>query len=437
MATAAELLLNASSGDDTTLVIDNYLRTIAIPKRITNLGVVADDDVLRLNFRMPRYLDDTDLSTFSIRINYVNAHGDGDAYTVNDKVVGDKHITFSWLVGPTATAYKGETNFIVCMKTLNSEGYIEKEYNTTIATLPVLEGLEVDEQIVEAYSDIIEQWRRELFGIGDTEEASIRTVSQEEQENIAQKGIEVLATIPEDYQTTYKNAEEAARTKADAIINTVQGEMVSVSDSSDDYLRGLRVFGKTTQVSTTGKNLFQNTATSKVVNGLSFSVREDGIVTITGTATENTFFKLGSFTLDNGEYYLSGCSNGSVSTYLLYFQKPVGGEGYVHCLSGDEAFTISDSDKRDLIIAVYAGVTVQYLTMYPMIRKVENTDGTYEPYSGCVMSPSPSWPQKLTSVGETGDISVKIFGKNLLKESAIPATMTMALLLCACLAMRD
>lgn len=165
MATANELLAGLSTGDDTTLVIDNYLRTINIPKGITNLGVESDDEVLRLNFKMPRYLDDTDLSTFPIRINYLNAQGEGDVYTVSDKIVGSNYISFSWLVGPTATAYKGDTKFNVCMKTLNSDGYVDREYNTTIATLPVLEGLEVDEQVVAEYSDILEQWRQELFGI--------------------------------------------------------------------------------------------------------------------------------------------------------------------------------------------------------------------------------------------------------------------------------
>lgn len=415
MATAAELLLNASSGDDTTLVIDNYLRTIAIPKRITNLGVVADDDVLRLNFRMPRYLDDTDLSTFSIRINYVNAKGEGDAYTVSDKVVGDKHITFSWLVGPTATAYKGETKFIVCMKTLNSEGYIEKEYNTTIATLPVLEGLEVDEQIVEAYSDIIEQWRRELFGIGDTEEASIRTVSQEEQENIAQKGIEVLATIPEDYQTTYKNAEEAARTKADAIVNTVQGETVSIPDSSDDYLRGLRVFGKTTQVTTTGKNLARNELYTMKTNGLTIIVHSDKTFTVNGTATAGTFLTIHTdFNPGAGEYILSGCpSTGGVNKYILYMTDTESGF-YTQDAGNGYQFTHPGDISPDLRLAIYEGVTVNNALFKPMIRLATIEDGTYEPYSGGVASPAPSYSQNLVNVGVgNGMIETSLYGKNL------------------------
>ena len=206
MATAAELLAARASGmttGDNTLVIDNDLRTIQIPSSITNLGVENDDDVLRLHFRMPRYLGIIDLSTFTVRINYLNAKGESDVYLVDDlSIVGDS-LAFSWLVGPTATKYKGNTKFNVCMRIVDADAYVQKEYNTTIATLPVLEGLECEESVIEYYSDILEQWRRQLFGIGDTEEAKLLAKSAEEQQNIADKGAEVLASIPKDYITTY------------------------------------------------------------------------------------------------------------------------------------------------------------------------------------------------------------------------------------------
>lgn len=166
MATAAELLADVVE-IDRTLVIDNSFRTIKIPSTVPNLGVEYDDEVLRLNFKMPRFVSDTDLSDFPIRINYINAKGESDAYTVREPIVGDQDITFSWLVGPTATRYKGNTKFNVCLKQIDSEGYVLREFNTTIATLPVLEGLEVDESIVTNYSDVIEQWRQELIGVSD------------------------------------------------------------------------------------------------------------------------------------------------------------------------------------------------------------------------------------------------------------------------------
>lgn len=246
MATVDELLAGVSTVDKT-LVISNDFRTINIPSSVPNLGVENDDDVLRLDFKMPRYVSDTDLSEFGIRINYMNARRETDVYTVSDKAVGSQYITFSWLVGPTATRYKGDTKFIVCVKIVDAEGVVEKEFNTTIATLPVLEGLEVDEAVVSDYTDVIEQWRRELFDNTDSEITKIQNASQREQVAINNKGAEVLATIPVDYRTAVSMTDNADRTKADAIVCVSQGETIRVLDSSDDYLRGLKVFGKTTK----------------------------------------------------------------------------------------------------------------------------------------------------------------------------------------------
>ena len=140
MATAAELLSNVV---EEVLVIDSSLRTINIPPSVTNLGVESDDETTRLKFQMPRYNDGIDLKDFVVRINYENANGEGDIYTATDVATNDDTITFSWLVGRRAVMYKGTVKFIVCLKKFDAEIVIQ-EFNTTVATLPVLEGLEVD-----------------------------------------------------------------------------------------------------------------------------------------------------------------------------------------------------------------------------------------------------------------------------------------------------
>ena len=154
MATADELLSTIDT--DKTLIIDKDLRTIIIPSSVKNLGVESDDDVLRLKFSMPRMYGDVDLSDFSIYINYMNAKNTGDVYVVDDKTIADDTITFSWLVGRVALAYKGSVRFIVCMKKHDGDSNVIQEYNTTIASLPVLEGLETGETVIQQNPDIIE-----------------------------------------------------------------------------------------------------------------------------------------------------------------------------------------------------------------------------------------------------------------------------------------
>ena len=154
MATADELLSTLDT--DKTLIIDKDLRIITIPSSVKNLGVESDDDVLRLKFSMPRMYGDVDLSDFSIYINYMNAKNTGDVYVVDDKTIADDTITFSWLVGRVALAYKGNVRFIVCMKKHDDNSNVIQEYNTTIASLPVLEGLETGETVIQQNPDIIE-----------------------------------------------------------------------------------------------------------------------------------------------------------------------------------------------------------------------------------------------------------------------------------------
>ena len=168
MATADEILnamqdgteLQAEEGE--LLIIDNDLRTITIPPEIANIGVESDDNVKRLHFQMPRQYGEFDLSEFDIRINYLAANNTGDIYVVTDKAVSGDNITFSWLVGRSAFTAQGSVRFIVCLKKTNQEGVVEQEYNTTVATLQALEGIEPSGQIVEDNPEVIESILKRL-----------------------------------------------------------------------------------------------------------------------------------------------------------------------------------------------------------------------------------------------------------------------------------
>lgn len=417
MATAEELL-GTSGTVDKTLVIDSDLRMINIPSSVKNLGVESDDEVLKLNFRMPSSYCGIDLSTFRIRINYLNAQGEGDVYEVVDAVkLASGYITFSWTVGRHAAMYKGDVRFNVCLKETNSDSIVTREFNTTIATLPILEGLETSEQVVTEYTDIIEQWRQMLFGVGDTEEERIRQASQEEQENITQKGIEVLSTIPEDYATTFGMIDNADRTKADAIVCSSEGEIISVHDSSDDHLRGLRIFGKTTQVTTTGKNLFDlESALSNQKRGTTsvsdYVYYKNGVRINSNSHDHGRAYMY--LTLDAGTYNLSanvkvkGSWNFSIKNYdtdTELVNSSTSTDGYISYF-----FTI---DETALIgFCFMSTVSGGPQTIVTDIQLELGTEATsYEPYSGGYESPSPYYRQDLTSID---NFDVSISGLNLL-----------------------
>lgn len=145
------------TGADEVITIDNDLRKITIPASITLLGVVSDENVQTLHFQMPKTYKGLDLSEFAIRINYMNANNVGDTYAVDDSEISGKNIVFTWTVGRVACMYKGNTKFIICLKKKDVSGNVLKEFNTSLASLPVLEGLETTEAVVAENPDIIEQ----------------------------------------------------------------------------------------------------------------------------------------------------------------------------------------------------------------------------------------------------------------------------------------
>lgn len=158
--TTEEALMVAQVNDtgiNDVVVIDNDLRTIIIPASITLLGVESDENVQTLHFQMPKTYKGLDLSEFAIRINYMNANNVGDTYAVDDSEISGENIVFTWTVGRVACMYKGNTKFIVCLKKKDASGNVLKEFNTSLASLPVLEGLETTEAVVAENPDIIEQ----------------------------------------------------------------------------------------------------------------------------------------------------------------------------------------------------------------------------------------------------------------------------------------
>ena len=158
--TTEEALMVAQVNDtgiNDVVVIDNDLRTIIIPASITLLGVESDENVQTLHFQMPKTYKGLDLSEFDIRINYMNANNVGDTYAVDDSEISGENIVFTWTVGRVACMYKGNTKFIVCLKKKDVSGNVLKEFNTSLASLPVLEGLETTEAVVAENPDIIEQ----------------------------------------------------------------------------------------------------------------------------------------------------------------------------------------------------------------------------------------------------------------------------------------
>ena len=143
-----ELLQTAAQTEDAEdelcFVIDEHLRVIAVPERGVVLGVEGDKDVNRVRFAINRYYHGSDLSKFVIRINYENADGDRNYFTVTEKTVDETQLGFIWTVASDATACRGTVRFVVNCFIASASGVVSKAYHTTLGTARVLEGMAVD-----------------------------------------------------------------------------------------------------------------------------------------------------------------------------------------------------------------------------------------------------------------------------------------------------
>lgn len=149
-----DLIVPEVESVDTVLVINPDTRVINVGSGLL-LGVETDNDAERVKFQCPKIVgDNLDLSQYHIYIHYQNAKGEKGKYLCEDIEDAGENITFSWLLSQKVTIFKGVTKFLVCAKKTDAETIV---WNTTLASGNVLEGLAVDEDIVQQNDDVIEQ----------------------------------------------------------------------------------------------------------------------------------------------------------------------------------------------------------------------------------------------------------------------------------------
>ena len=154
MPTIDELL--NTSNEVTTCTINSDTREIIVPEKYKILGVFSDEKVTKIPFTCPKVVgNNVDLTEYNLYINYQNASGGSNAYLIDDVTVSGDNITFSWLLSRYVTLSSGVVKYSFCAKKSNGDT-ISNEWNTTITTGLVIQGLEVTQEIIEENPDIIE-----------------------------------------------------------------------------------------------------------------------------------------------------------------------------------------------------------------------------------------------------------------------------------------
>lgn len=453
----AEELLNGMSEEipvhthpvtdtDTYFVIDPVTRKIENTNPKKNVIMQYDHNSERCTFELPRYIDGHDmLECTSVTVNVdnievVESEGgevaeprvNSDAPDMTDLRIHpndpEKVIT-SWLISRNSTKLAGILSFHIEFKCVDSNGNVVYEWSTdNFNEIEVKARKKNGEAAISEYTDVFEQWRTRIFGAGDSvmaniaaegeaQVAAVKAESTTQQEAVELKGAQTLDTIPEDYTEVDAMAEDAVRSKANAIICSVEGDVIEVPDSSDDYIRGLKIFGKTAQAKTTGTQLaYVNiNVADYALKGVMCSETDDGNIVVSGTSTEGLWNRLMSAELVAGETYILS-SNGALvltvwdataDTDIATKERNVASITFIAKNTGTHTFVLSNPAH-----SVFSSVRAN------IMLNVGSVALPWEPYSGGMMSPCPEYPQSLFSIE---DVNCAVYGLNLFRLQEITA----------------
>lgn len=129
------------------------------------------------------------------------------------------------------------------------------------------------------------------------------------------------------------------------------------------------------------KNLLKITYASSgatTYDGVSIS-NNDGILTLKGTSNNGAFVNLATaIKLPIGNYILTGGSGNQM--IMIRFQKTSSGYGYDDTGAGRNFICPEEVTSGICSLKLTANYTYNSVKVYPMIRKADITDDTYEPY---------------------------------------------------------
>lgn len=403
-----ELLLQMTAlQEDTTdyCTIDPETRTISVPPKYQLLGVESDEKVKRIWFQCPKIVDDdVDLSKLGIRVNYQNANGAILPYVVSDTKTEGDNVIFSWLLDRSVTAYKGNVRFIVCATKASGDS-ITNEWNTTLATSQVLEGLEPDTELSEDETDIVKQ----LIAIATQRLTDVQLATSDaiEATNNAKTATQEAVNATEDARSVIEQITKDSylHTALETFINEVTAKPTAYGNALvekiEGYIRqnqpkGYQLIDLNRTVSNTA-SIYEN-------NGYRIRfANKDGSVRRTQVRTD---------VLDEGEYtvYFGKAERKTgAETYVVLFSSSTGTSAYLAKTSGLEVvttFRANGSDYFYVYITSPGENTICDFSMDIAIFKgslsAEQCKSMLEPYTGGEPAPSPDYPQVIHGVGDMG-----------------------------------
>lgn len=189
---------------------------------------------------------------------------------------------------------------------------------------------------------------------------------------------------------------------------TVTGNPAVLDNATGKPFRGLHIYGRSEQMTTTGAQLLDFSdliGKTETKNGATYKINEDQSITVSGTPTEYTSFYLKEMSLKAGSYYFLRNSDDKVFVQIISAKVDM-----------NNGFTL-DEDTDGIGVYVVFNVapnnTQSFNSTFASMLNAGSTALPWEPYTGGKPSPSPDYPQEIVSAGEDGNLNVMVRGKNI------------------------
>ena len=207
-----------------------------------------------------------------------------------------------------------------------------------------------------------------------------------------------------------------------SIKNTASGEIISLSDSAEQPLQSMKIFGKTKQFTTTGKNLFGGTALrDAIVSTISTSIIVDEKSTVQFPANDAPTLRLMEGKFKEKTAYtliLSGQNTKADSDItnlrVMYTDGATHTPKFASANAKSNSLFVTDANRTVAYIGgqFATGNTILYYNECGIFEGSLTLDD-FEPYTGGIPSPNPDYPQELVSVGDSGSTTEYVMGGNL------------------------
>lgn len=242
---------------------------------------------------------------------------------------------------------------------------------------------------------------------GTEKTAEVNTAGATQLKAVNDAGAAQTAAVKQEGTTQVANVQEAAtgiiadrdqieinrqNILKNAIKRTTSGKTITLTDGSESPFLGLKQYGRTEQVRTTGAQLFDISKARPYGDayGLTTTIDSDWI-TIEGTCT--------STNTDASFRFLSYPAGLYGNKFGLDIKTNVGTTG---------AYAYVNETENSIAIRFSLAVGATIKLVFRLMVNSGDTTLPWEPYTGGIPSPNMDYPQDLVSTGEKGNIITSV-----------------------------